>query len=132
MIIKVLLLVLFAVTALIGSAWSQDTTINNKNIQLHKGDRIFLVEHLVFKEGKLYHGFRGSEHRVDSILRLGNGIQVQPNGLYKAPNGLLYNLQEGEYFDMQGDRYASIFTFNAGKKMTAKEIARKQQKIGNR
>lgn len=109
-------------------AQAQDTVIHGKHIKLRTGSRLYTVEHLTFQDGKLYHNKARQQSLVDSILHLPNGVEVHPDGVYKARSGHIYTLRNGEYLDMAGDRYSSLFNFNAGRKMTPKQLDKAQHK----
>jgi hypothetical protein len=119
---KALLLLCIGFFLAVPAVLAQDTTIHGKNIRLHRRDRIYTVEHLTFQDGKLYHNRMRRERVIDTAFILPNGIEIHPDGQYRALNGLIYNLKDGEYMDMQGNRYSSLFNFNSGKKMKQKEI----------
>jgi hypothetical protein len=101
---------------------AQDTVIHGKPIKLRTGSRVYSVEHLTMEEGRLYHVKNRKEALVDTILFLSNGMEVHPDGVYKALNGHIYTLRNGEYLDINGNRYSSLFNFNAGKKMKQKQV----------
>lgn len=109
-------------------ARAQDTVIYGKHIKLRTGSRIYTVEHLTLQDGKLYHNKARQQALVDTILFLPNGVEVHPDGVYKAKNGHIYTLRDGEYLDMEGERYSSLYNFNAGRKMTQKQLDRAQYK----
>lgn len=107
---------------------AQDTVIHGKFIKLRTGSRIYTVEHLTLQEGKLYHHKNRQQALMDTILFLPNGVEVHPDGVYRAANGHIYTLRDGEYLDMEGHRYSSLFNFNSGRKMKQKEMDRAQHK----
>lgn len=107
---------------------AQDTVIYGKHIKLRTGSRLYTVEHLTLQDGKLYHNKNRQQALVDAILFLPNGVEVHPDGVYKATNGHIYTLRNGEYLDMEGDRYSSLYNFNSGRKMTQKQLDRAQHK----
>lgn len=107
---------------------AQDTTIHGKNIRLRTGSRLYTVEHLTLQDGKLYHVKNRQEEVVDSAFFLPNGVEVHPDGVYRATNGFIYTLREGEYLDMEGHRYSSMFNFNVGRRMKLKAMDRAQHK----
>lgn len=119
---KALLLFVIAFILSAPLVQAQDTVIHGRKIHLRTGARLYSVEHLTLQNGKLYHNSYRREVVVDSILTLPNGVEVHPDGNYRATNGLIYTLRDGEYLDMEGNRYSSLFNFNAGKKMTQKEL----------
>ncbi|HEY1115817.1 MAG TPA: DUF6799 domain-containing protein [Chitinophagaceae bacterium] len=101
---------------------AQDTVIHGAKIRLRTGARIYTVDHLTLYDGTLYLVKNRTEKVVDSILFLPNGMEIHPDGVYKATNGHIYTLRNGEYLDMEGNRYSTIFNFNAGRKMKQKRI----------
>lgn len=101
---------------------AQDTVIHGTKIRLRTGARIYTVEHLTFQDGTLYHVKNRTERVVDTILFLPNGMEIHPDGVYRATNGHIYTLRDGEYLDTEGNRYSSVFNFNAGRKMKQKQI----------
>lgn len=122
---KTLLLLGFLTLLTLGRVWAQDTTIHGRDIRLHHADPIYTAKYLAFYEGKLYYHFSGKgESIVDTTYYLPNGTEVHPDGMYRGKDGLVYSLRNGEYLDMEGNRYTSIFNFNTGKKMTRRELER--------
>lgn len=101
---------------------AQDTVIHGKLIRLRTGARIYTVEHLTLDEGKLYHVKNRQETLVDTILFLPNGVEVHPDGVYKAKNGHIYTLRNGEYLDLEGNRYSSVSNFNSGRIMKQRQL----------
>jgi hypothetical protein len=101
---------------------AQDTMIHGKQIKLRTGSRLYTVEHLTLQDGTLYHVKGHKETILDTTFFLPNGMEVHPDGVYRYTNGHIYSLREGEYLDMQGNRYSSMFNFNAAKKMKQKSL----------
>ena len=121
---KALLLLSLGVWLAAPAVLAQDTSIHGKSIRLHQHYRLYTIEHLTFQAVKLYHIANRRETIIDTALTLANGIEIHPDGKYRGSDGLVYNLREGEYMDMQGNRYASMYNFNTDRKMKPKEIER--------
>lgn len=109
-------------------AAAQDTMIHGKQIKLRTGSRLYSVEHLVLDKGKLYHVRGRQETLVDTAFFLPNGMEIHPDGVYRYTNGHIYTLRDGEYLDMEGNRYSSIFNFNADRRMRLRDMDRAQYK----
>lgn len=125
---KALLLLCIGFFLTLSSVQAQDTMLYGKKLRLHRNDAIYTVEYVTMYQGHLHHSFRRQVRDVDRAFILKDGTEIHPDGTYRTPAGLVYNLREGEYMDMEGNRYASLSNFNLRKKMTEKDMDRIQHK----
>ena len=64
-------------------------------------------EHLIMKDGKMYHNMNGKEMMMESQMTLENGTVMQANGSYQLKNGKQRQLRNGQCMDMNGRKYRS-------------------------
>jgi hypothetical protein len=64
-------------------------------------------EHLLMKDGKMYHNMNGKEMMMQNQMTLHNGTVMHPNGSYQLKNGNQRQLHNGHCMDMNGKKYRS-------------------------
>lgn len=64
-------------------------------------------EHLVMKDGKMYHCMNGKEMLMQDQMVLHNGIVMHSDGSYQFKNGKQRQLINGQCMDMNGRKYRS-------------------------
>ena len=83
----------FAQQAPTGNANQQGTTVND--------------EHLIMKNGKMYHSMNGKEMMMENQMTLHNNTVMHPDGSYQLKNGKNRQLRNGHCMDMNGRKYRS-------------------------
>ncbi|OQP60158.1 hypothetical protein A3860_34320 [Niastella vici] len=64
-------------------------------------------EHLMMKEGKMYHNVTGKEMMLENPMTMPNGTVIHPDGSYQLKNGKQRKLLNGQCMDMNGKKYRS-------------------------
>jgi hypothetical protein len=64
-------------------------------------------EHLIMKDGKMYHSMNGKEMMMENQMTLQNGTVMQANGSYQLKNGKQHQLRNGQCMGMNGKKYRS-------------------------
>lgn len=83
----------FAQQASTGNANQQGFTVND--------------EHLIMKNGKMYHSLNGKEMMMENPMTLHNSTVMHPDGSYQLKNGKNRQLRNGHCMDMNGKKYRS-------------------------
>lgn len=81
-------------------------------------------EHMVMKDGKMFHNMDGKEMQMQNNMTLKNGMMVNPDGSYQLKNGKQLRLRDGQCMDMNGRKYNSQGMFQ--RKMQGKHGMRMQ------
>ncbi len=64
-------------------------------------------EHLIMKDGKMYHSLNGKEMMMENPMTLHNSTVMHPDGSYQLKNGKNRQLRNGHCMDMNGKKYRS-------------------------
>lgn len=96
--------------------------------QTRKQDRIHQEDHLRLQDGSCYLVKQGVQTKLQTQLKLNNGVLVNPDGSYQLQNQQRYQLRDGECMDMNGNRYLNQSKFNKRVMMTNKQIERVRTK----
>ncbi|MBN8836169.1 MAG: hypothetical protein J0I09_02840 [Sphingobacteriia bacterium] len=64
-------------------------------------------EHLIMKDGKMYHNMNGKEMVMQNQMMLHNGTVMHTDGSYQLKNGKQRQLRNGHCMDMNGRKYRS-------------------------
>lgn len=64
-------------------------------------------EHLIMKDGKMYHNMNGKEMVMQNQMMLRNGTVMHTDGSYQLKNGKHKQLRNGHCMDMNGRKYRS-------------------------
>ncbi|RTL60056.1 MAG: hypothetical protein EKK37_04225 [Sphingobacteriales bacterium] len=100
---KKILLAAMSIVLLITASLAQQVSTGNTNEQ---GTTVN-DEHLIMKDGKMYHSMNGKEMMMENQMTLQNGTVMQANGLYQLKNGKQHQLRNGQCMDMNGKKYRS-------------------------
>lgn len=76
-----------------GNANQQGSTVND--------------EHLIMKDGKMYHSMNGKEMMMDNQMTLQNNTIMHSDGSYQLQNGKKRQLRNGQCMGMNGKKYRS-------------------------
>lgn len=76
-----------------GNANQQGSTVND--------------EHLIMKDGKMYHSMNGKEMMMDNQMALQNNTIMHSDGSYQLQNGKKRQLRNGQCMGMNGKKYRS-------------------------
>ncbi len=98
---KKILLAAMSLILLAPASFAQQPQTGNINQQTTND------EHLIMKDGKMYHNMNGKEMLLDNSMTLQNGTIMQPNGSYQLKNGKQRQLKNGHCMDMNGKKYRS-------------------------
>lgn len=101
---KMLLFVPMSVLLLTGTAlFTQAQSQEQKSQQ----ESVIKNEHLLMKNGKMFHTMDGKEMQMQNQMTMKNGIMISPDGRYTLNNGKQRSLRNGQCMDMNGNRYRS-------------------------
>lgn len=68
-------------------------------------------EHLLMKDGKMYHNMNGKEMMMQNQMTMQNGTVMNADGSYRLKNGKQRQLRNGQCMDMDGKKYKSHHMF---------------------
>ena len=122
----IMLVSLFLVAGTVVNAQDQDKD------QIRKQDRIHQEDHLMLKDGSCLLVKQGVPTKIQTQLKLNNGIVVNPDGSYQLQNQQKYQLRDGECLDMNGNRYLNQNRFNNRQMMTIRQIERSRTNTMNK
>lgn len=108
------------------------TVIAQDQDQIRLKDRIHQEDHLMLKDGSCLLVQDGVPSAIQSQMRLNNGTIVNPDGSYQLQNQQRYQLKNGEYMDMDGNRYLNQNKFNNRVQMTNRQIERARTNYMNK
>ena len=100
---KKILLAAMSIALLATASVAQQEQGENKN----KQSTTVNDEHLLMKDGKMYHNMNGKEMMMQNQMTLHNGTVMQPGGSYQLKNGQQRQLHNGHCMDMNGKKYQS-------------------------
>lgn len=100
---KKFLLAAMSIVLLTTAAFAQQTPTGNANQQ---GSTVN-DEHLIMKDGKMYHSLNGKEMMMDNQMTLQNNTIMHSDGFYQLQNGKKHQLRNGQCMDMHGRKYRS-------------------------
>jgi hypothetical protein len=100
----------------------QPATGDRDRDRLQQKDRLRTEDHLMMKDGKMYQVKNGTATALTSAMTLKNGWTVAPNGNCQLANKETFQMRNGQYMDMQGNRYMNQKRFTERKMMTEKEM----------
>jgi len=72
------------------------------------GDKLNPNEYILFENGKALRIQKQNQMLVKEQLKLEDGSVITGNGRYWNPSGEQFQLHEGEYLDIDGNRYSSL------------------------
>ena len=98
---KKILLAVMSIVLLTTVAVAQQEQGENKNQQSTND------EHLLMKDGKMYHNMKGKEVMMQNQMTMHNGTVMHSDGSYQLKNGKQRQLRNGHYMDMNGRKYQS-------------------------
>ena len=98
---KKILLAVMSIVLLTTVTVAQQEQGENKNQQITND------EHLLMKDGKMYHNMNGKEMMMQNQMTMHNGTVMHPNGSYQLKNGNQRQLHNGHCMDMNGKKYRS-------------------------
>jgi hypothetical protein len=90
--------------------------------QIQKKDRIHQEDHLQMQDGSCLLVKDGVPTKLQTQLKLNNGSVVNPDGSYQLQNQKKYQLRNGEYLDMNCNRYLNQNQYNKKAMMSNKQI----------
>ncbi len=122
----IMLVSLFLVAGTVVNAQDQDKD------QIRKQDRIHQEDHLMLKDGSCLLVKQGVPTKIQTQLKLNNGIVVNPDGSYQLQNQQKYQLRDGECLDMNGNRYLNQNRYNNRQMMTIRQIERSRTNTMNK
>ncbi len=100
---KKLLFVPLSILLLTGAISAQSQEVKTKTQQ----DAVVKNEHLVMKDGKMFHHMDGKEMQMQNQMTLKNGMMISSDGVYKLKNGKQRSLGNGQCMDMNGRKFSS-------------------------
>ena len=100
---KKILLAAMSILLLTTASVAQNEQGANKNHQ----SATVNDEHLLMKDGKMFHNMNGKEMLMQNQRALHNGTVMQTDGSYKLKNGKQRQLRNGHCMDMNGNKYRS-------------------------
>ncbi|MBI1780158.1 MAG: hypothetical protein HYR66_02140 [Sphingobacteriales bacterium] len=100
---KKILLAAMSIVLLTTASVAQQEQTDNKNSQ---GTTVN-DEHLIMKDGKMYHSMNGKEMMMESQMTLQDGTVIQANGSYQLKNCKQRQLRNGQCMGMNGKKYRS-------------------------
>lgn len=100
---KKLFFIPLSIILLTGAFSAQSQQVETKTQQ----DAVVKNEHLVMKDGKMFHNMDGKETQMQNQMTLKNGVMIDPDGGYKLKNGKQQSLRNGQCMDMNGRKYRS-------------------------
>lgn len=100
---KKILLAAMSIVLLITASFAQQGPTGNTNQQ---GTTVN-DEHLIMKDGKMYHSLNGKEVMMENQMTLHNSTVMHPDGSYQLKNGKNRQLRNGHCMDMNGRKYRS-------------------------
>lgn len=109
----------------------QPATGDRDRDRLQQKDRLRTEDHLMMKDGKMYQVKNGTATALTSSMTLKNGWTVAPNGNCQLANKETFQMRNGQYMDMQGNRYMNQKRFTERKMMTEKEMMQQMHKNMN-
>jgi opacity protein-like surface antigen len=99
---KILLAAMSIVFLTTASFAQQASTVNANQQGLTVND-----EHLIMKNGKMYHSLNGKEMIMENPMTLHNSTVMHSDGSYQLKNGKNRQLRNGHCMDMNGKKYRS-------------------------
>jgi len=100
---KKIFLAAMSIVLLTTGPFAQQTPTGNTNQQ----GTIVNDEHLIMKDGKMYHSMNGKEMMVETSMTLHNSTVMHSDGSYQLQNGKKRQLHNGQCMDMNGKKYRS-------------------------
>ena len=100
---KKILLAAMSILFLTTASVAQQVQGENKN----KQSTTVNDDHLLMKDGKMYHNMNGKETMLENQMALHNGTVVHADGSYQLKNGKMRQLSNGHCMDMDGNKYRS-------------------------
>ena len=71
-------------------------------------------EHLLMKNGKMFHNMNGKEMMMQNQMTMRNGTVMNADGSFQLKNGKQRHLSNGQCMDMNGKKYRSHQMFQRG------------------
>jgi hypothetical protein len=100
---KKILLATMSIVLLTTASFAQQAPLGNANQQASTVND----EHLIMKDGKMYHSVNGKEMMMETPMTLHNSTVMHSDGSYQFQNGKKRQLRNGQCMDMNGKKYRS-------------------------
>lgn len=100
---KKILLAAMSIVLLTTACIAQVQQGDNKNQQ----SAIVKDEHLLMKDGKMFHNMNGKEMMMQNQMTMQNGTVMNTDGSYQPKTGKQHQLRNGQCMDMNGNKYRS-------------------------
>ncbi|MCA6440576.1 MAG: hypothetical protein IM581_11630 [Chitinophagaceae bacterium] len=100
---KKILLATMSIVLLTTASFAQQAPLGNANQQASTVND----EHLIMKDGKMYHSVNGKEMMMETPMTLQNSTVIHSDGSYQLQSGKKRQLRNGQCMDMNGKKYRS-------------------------